>query len=121
MIAYPFAVIICTGHWNEELRSMEQLVLTLGGSQIDAYKRVILPVSKGILLVCFFQTFLISWFEYGLTTLLGVGKVQTLTLKVYQFVNEANPYLAALASWLLFIPPAILLWINKRFVFTGLK
>ncbi|MFK7924815.1 MAG: ABC transporter permease [Bacteroidia bacterium] len=117
IIAYPFAVIICHAHWNERLRSMEQLVATLGGSRGAAFRRVILPISKGILLVCFFQTFLISWFEYGLTTLIGVGKVQTMTLKVFQYINEADIYLAALSSWLLFLPPAILLWFNKRFVF----
>ncbi|MEM6343289.1 MAG: ABC transporter permease [Bacteroidota bacterium] len=117
IIAYPFAVIICHGHWNERIRSMEQLVATLGGSRREAFQKVILPLSKGILLVCFFQCYLISWFEYGLTTLIGVGKVQTMTLKVFQYINEADIYLAALSSWLLFLPPAILLWFNKRFVF----
>ncbi|MEL7535155.1 MAG: ABC transporter permease, partial [Bacteroidota bacterium] len=97
IIAYPFAVIICYGHWNERIRSMEQLVATLGGSKREAFFNVILPLSKGILLVCFFQCFLISWFEYGLTTLIGVGKVQTMTLKVFQYINEADIYLAALS------------------------
>ncbi|MEO1805346.1 MAG: ABC transporter permease, partial [Bacteroidota bacterium] len=63
----------------------------------------------------------ISWFEYGLTTLIGVGKIQTLTLKVYQYVNEANIYFAALASCLLFLPPLILIWVNKRFVFRPIE
>ena len=117
IIVYPFAVIIFVGYWNEDLRSMEQLVYTLGGTPWQAYTKVLLPVSKGILMVCFFQTFLISWFEYGLTMLIGVGKVQTLTLKVFHYVNEANIYHAALASCLLFLPPWVLIWINKRLVF----
>ena len=117
MIAYPYAVIICNGHWNERLHAMQGLVLSLGGSPKQAFFRLIVPMSRHILLICFFQTFLISWFEYGLTTLIGVGKVQTLTLKVFQYINEADIYLAALSSWLLFLPPAILLWVNKRFVF----
>ena len=96
---------------------MEQLVATLGGNTWQTYTRVLLPMAKGALLVCFFQTFLISWFEYGLTRLIGVGKVQTLTLKVFQYVNEANIFYAALASILLAMPPILLLWINKKFVF----
>jgi len=119
MIAYPYAVILFTGYWNQRLHDMELMVYTLGGSRWDAFWRVLLPVSRGILLVGFFQTFLISWFEYGLTRLIGVGKVQTLTIEVYQFVQEANPYLAALSSVLLFVPPLILLWVNKRYVFSG--
>lgn len=117
IIAYPFAVIIFVGYWNERLLAMEQLVYTLGGTPWQAYKKVLIPVSKGILMVCFFQTFLISWFEYGLTMLIGVGKIQTLTLKVFHYVNEANIYHAALASCLLFLPPWILILINKRIVF----
>ncbi|MEL6696985.1 MAG: ABC transporter permease [Bacteroidota bacterium] len=121
MIAYPFAIILFSRHWTPQVQSLEQLTLTLGGSRRQLFARVLLPISKGMLLVCFFQTFLISWFEYGLTTLIGVGKIQTLTLKVYQYVNEANIYFAALASCLLFLPPLILIWVNKRFVFRPIE
>lgn len=118
-ITYPFAVILFSNFWNERLKAMEQLVATLGGNTWQTYTKVLLPVAKGALLVCFFQTFLISWFEYGLTRLIGVGKVQTLTLKVFQYINEANIFYAALASVLLVIPPILLLWVNKRYIFTG--
>lgn len=67
--------------------------------------------------MCFFQAFLISWFEYGLTTLIGIGKVQTLTVKVFQYIGEANIFHAALASLLLALPPAGLLWVNKQVLF----
>lgn len=117
-ISYPFGIILFMGFWNDRMRSMEQLVATLGGNQLQTYIKVLLPVAKSALLICFFQTFLISWFEYGLTTVIGVGKVQTLTVKVFQYVNEANIFYAALASCLLIFPPIVLLWLNKRFVFT---
>ncbi|MEO0473865.1 MAG: hypothetical protein AAF206_29925, partial [Bacteroidota bacterium] len=117
MIAFPFAVILFGEYWNARLQSMEHLVYTLGGNARQALWQILIPLSKGMLLVCFFQTFLISWFEYGLTTLLGVGKVQTLTVRVFVYINEANPFLAAMAGVLLCVPPLILLWINKRFVF----
>lgn len=118
-IAYPFGVIFFSGFWNQRMRSMEQLVTTLGGTTGQAFWRVLLPMSRGALLVCFFQTFLISWFEYGLTSLIGVGKVQTLTVNVFQYVQEANIFLAALAGCLLFLPPLALWWMNKRWLFRG--
>jgi len=117
LIAYPFSVIFFSGYWGERIRSMEQLVATLGGNSFQALTRVVIPISKSMLLVCFFQTFLISWFEYGLTTIIGVGKVQTLTVKVYAYISEANMYHAALSSCLLILPPVVLLWINKRYIF----
>ncbi|MDX1591815.1 MAG: hypothetical protein R3283_07625, partial [Balneolaceae bacterium] len=58
----------------------------------------------------------ISWFEYGLTQFIGVGKVQTLTVMVYRYVSEANPYLAALAGVLLILPPITLLLINRKYL-----
>ncbi len=116
-IAYPFAVILFTSFWNHRMYAMEQLAATLGASSFQTYLRVLLPLAKGPLLIGFFQTFLVSWFEYGLTNLLGVGKVQTLPVKVFQFVNEANIYYAAMAGCLLALPPVVLLWINKRYVF----
>ncbi|MCF8243789.1 MAG: ABC transporter permease subunit [Saprospiraceae bacterium] len=116
-IAYPFGVIFFTGFWNERMRAMEQLSATLGGNGWQTFRRVLVPAAKGALLVCFFQTFLISWFEYGLTSLLGVGKVQTLTVKVFQYIGEANIFYAALASVLLVLPPVGLLWVNKRVLF----
>jgi putative spermidine/putrescine transport system permease protein len=118
MFALGFAIVFFAPFWNREKQELEGLVYTLGGSGWDAFRSVLLPLSRGMLLICFFQTFLISWFQYGLTLLIGAGKVQTLPLRVYEYVNEANIYYAALACCLLVLPPAILLWINKRVVFT---
>lgn len=118
IITYPFAVLVLIGHWNQNMKSLEELVQTLGGNKLQTFTKVMLPMSKGILLVCFFQTFLISWFEYGLTSVIGVGKVQTLTIQVYRYIGEANIYQAALSSCLLMLPPVILLWLNKKYIFT---
>jgi putative spermidine/putrescine transport system permease protein len=117
LIAYPYSVILFSGFWSQNVKDIEHLVQTLGGNKWQTYKRVLQPMAQGLLLVCFFQTFLISWFEYGLTTIIGVGKVQTLTLKVFQYINEANFYNAALSSSLLVLPPIILLYFNKQYLF----
>lgn len=89
-ITYPFGIILFSGFWNQQMRAMEQLVATLGGNTLQTYIKVLLPIAKGALLICFFQTFLISWFEYGLTVIIGVGKVQTLTVKVFQYVDRKS-------------------------------
>ncbi|MGB3590151.1 MAG: ABC transporter permease [Nonlabens sp.] len=117
-IVFPFSVIILSNFWNEKIRSLEQLALTLGSTKAQVLRHVLIPVSKGALLLCFIQAFLVSWFEFGLTNLIGVGSVQTLTIKVFSYVNEANIYNAALASCLLILPPMLLIWVNKRFVFS---
>ena len=117
ILTYPFAILLFFNHFDASLRSMEQLTYTLGGSAKTAFWRVLIPVSRQVLLICFFQTFLISWFEYGLTSVIGLGQVRTLTIAVYQYIGEANQYVAALAGCLICLPPLLLLWMNQRFVF----
>ncbi len=114
LITIPYAILFFYGFWNERIRSMEHLVRTMGGDAQTVFLHAIWPAARGLLAVCFFQTFLISWFEYGLTQYIGVGKVQTLTVMVFRYVSEANPYLAALAGVLLVIPPLTLLVVNRR-------
>ncbi len=117
MIAFPYALIFFSSFWNERTKSLENLVATLGGNRVQTFFKVLFPIAKGMLLICFFQTFLISWFEYGLTSIIGVGKVQTLTIKVFLFIKEANFYYGALSCCLLIFPPVVLLYLNKKYVF----
>lgn len=120
MIAFPYALIFFSSFWGNRTKNFENLVSTLGGSQWQAFSRVLFPMAGGMLLICFFQTFLISWFEYGLTSIIGVGKVQTLTIKVFLFIKESNFFLGALSCCLLIFPPVLLLYINKKYVFNKL-
>jgi putative spermidine/putrescine transport system permease protein len=120
LIAFPYALIFFSSFWDEKTRSLEDLVFTLGGTRVQAFIKVLFPIARGLLLICFFQTFLISWFEYGLTAIIGVGKVQTLTIKVFLFIKEANFYYGALSCCLLIFPPVVLLYINKKYVFNKL-
>jgi putative spermidine/putrescine transport system permease protein len=120
-ITLPFAVLLFVDYWDIKLKSLEDLVYTLGGNSSQAFLKVIVPVSKNMLLLCFFQTFLTSWFDYGLISVIGVGKIQTLTVKVFQYIGEANPYYAAVSSCLLILPPMILIFINKKYLFNTLK
>lgn len=117
LITLPYAVIFFYGFWNQNIRNFENLVDTMGGNFIQKVRHAILPSAKGLLVICFFQCYLISWFEYGLTQFIGIGKVETLTIMVYRYVAESNPYLAALAGTLLIIPPIILLFVNRKFIF----
>lgn len=116
----PFALILFYPFWTTQIEALEHTSYTLGSSFRFTFFHVMLPVAAPQLAVCFFQAFLISWFEFGLTSTIGLGKVQTLTLQVFEYVNEANTPFAAVSSLLLVLPPVALLWINKRYVFTKL-
>ncbi len=114
IITFPYCVIFFISFFNERIKQYGHLVNTLGGNNFYAFKKAILPAAKPFFAVCFFQCFLISWFEYGLTSIIGYGKIQTLTVTVFQYISEANIFQAALSCCLLIIPPVILLWVNKK-------
>lgn len=116
IITFPYSTIFFISFWNNTIKNYSYLGSTLGAGVMYNYKKIILPLSKSFLLTCFFQCFIISWFEYGLTNVIGYGKVQTLTIRVFQFIGEANIFYAALSSCLLILPPVILLWMNKKFI-----
>jgi putative spermidine/putrescine transport system permease protein len=116
IIAFPYATIFFTSFWNNSIKDYSNIAGTLGSSPFNSYLKIIFPLAKSFLITCFFQCFIISWFEYGLTNIIGYGKVQTLTIRVFQFIGEANIFYAALSSCLLILPPVILLWLNKKFV-----
>lgn len=116
IIAFPYSTIFFMGFWNQQLKNYAEVAATLGSDDKRIFSTIIIPLSKPLLIICFFQCFLISWFEYGLTSVIGYGKVQTLTVKVYQYLTEVNTFYAALSCCLLILPPVLLLWLNKRII-----
>ncbi len=119
LFVFPYAVIFFSGFWSLRVKDLQSQALTLGATPTQAFRRIVLPMAKPWIVVCLFQCFLISWFEYGITQLIGVGQVPTLTIRVIQLVKEANPYLAAVASLLMALPPLLLLAINRQVLARG--
>ena len=117
MLAYGFASVLLLGLWNPHKRGLEEVARTLGANPRQVWLQVLLPASAPLLRVCFFQTFLISWAQYGMTLLIGSGRVRTLPLRVFEYALEADAAYAAVAALLLILPPLVLLWIERRVVF----
>lgn len=112
----PYSVLLLSTFWSVRIKHMIYQAKTLGASDQVVNRTILLPLSRPWLFLCFVQCFLISWFEYGMTRLVGVGKVETLTIKVMLFIEEANPYLAAVAACLMIFPVLLLLIINGKLV-----
>lgn len=114
LVAWPFATLLLRSFWTRQAIDYEQLARTLGCTPGQALRRVLLPLARPLLLTALWQTFLLAWFDFGLTNLLSVGKVRTLTVQVFAYIGEANSQLAAVASLLLLLPPLLLLVLNRR-------
>lgn len=114
LFVFPYSTIVFSGFWTPRVLELHEQATNLGSSAYQTWTKITLPMASKWIVLCLFQCFLISWFEYGITQVIGVGRVPTLTIKVVQLVREANPHLAAIASVLMLLPPLLLLLINKR-------
>ncbi|MES2709390.1 MAG: ABC transporter permease [Verrucomicrobiota bacterium] len=119
LFACSYSIILFLGFWNGHTFALEQLVYTLGGNRRQMVLRMLLPVARPLLLTGFFQTFLFSWFDYGMTLVIGAGKLPTLTLKIFEYVASADFYLAGACATLLILPPLAVLLINRRLLLAG--
>jgi putative spermidine/putrescine transport system permease protein len=115
----PYSILLYATFWNKRVTNTAFQASTLGASEWQVFTTILLPMARPWMLLCFIQCFLISWFEYGITQVIGVGKINTLTMATMHFVREANPHLAAISSLLMVIPVLLLLGLNRRFFTKG--
>ncbi|MGQ0697226.1 MAG: ABC transporter permease [Panacagrimonas sp.] len=114
LFAYAYGVLLLQGFWNARIAALCELAASLGASESQIWRRVRLPLARGLLGVCLFQTFLISWFDFALARLVGAGRVQTLPLKVFEYFGSGDFRLAAACGLLLVLPPFLALTTNRR-------
>jgi putative spermidine/putrescine transport system permease protein len=114
IFAYAYAVILLSGFWNSQVLTLAELAISLGAKRRQVWSRVLLPLARPLLFVCLFQTFMISWFDYALTLLIGDSQVTTLTVTLYQYFSSGDIRLAATCALLLLAPPLFALGINHR-------
>ncbi|MEY3444880.1 MAG: hypothetical protein RLZZ519_3161 [Bacteroidota bacterium] len=117
LFVFPYAVLFFAGFWTPQTKAIEGQASTLGASSGQILRKVLLPMAREWLYICFFQCFMISWFEYGITQYVGIGKVSTLTVRTMQYVKEANPHVAAVAACIMVLPLIIMLLLNRRILY----
>ena len=114
MLAYAYALILLSGLWNARTRAYLEGAATLGAAPRQGWVLVLLPIARPLLVLCFVQTFLISWFDYALVLLIGGGRVVTLTTSLYQFLLSGDLRLAAASALLLLLPPLVALAAHRH-------
>lgn len=117
LFIFPYTILFFAGFWTARIREMEGQATTLGAGGGQLFWRLLLPAGREWLYICFFQTLMFSWFEYGMTQLVGIGKVPTLTLRTMQFVKEANPHFAAVSACLLVLPLLGFALLNRKLLY----
>lgn len=104
VFAISFASVCFSELWSPRAARMELLVRNLGGNNWSVWWHVVMPQCSGLIAVCFLQTCLYSWLDYGLVSVIGGGNVQTLTTRMFGYIREASVNQAAQSAIVLLTP-----------------
>lgn len=104
IFATAIAAVFFLELWSTRTDRLESLVESLGGGTIAIWKHVVIPEGRTLMVICFFQSALYSWLDYGLVSLLGGGHVVTLTSRLFGYIREASVNHAAMSSLILLLP-----------------
>ena len=110
----PYAVLLFIPFWTKGVLEMLDQARMLGAGDLQLFRSIIIPGGKWWLLLVYLQSFLVSWFDYGMTQSIGLGKVKTLMTLAMRYIREADPHLSAVSASLVSIPAIgfmLMIWV----------
>jgi multiple sugar transport system permease protein len=115
-LALPFVVLTCASIFSGFSVELEEAAMTLGCTRVGAFVRVILPLAIPGLAASAIFVVIISWnevFAASTVTLLH----PTLPAHIVHVLNQATlPYRFA-GGFFLLVPPIVMLFLIRRFLF----
>lgn len=105
IVGLSFAAVFFSELWSHKTYRLESLVRQLGGGPRDVWRHATYAQMSGLILICFVQTALYSWVDFGLVSVLGGGHVPTVTTRVFAYIREASVNQAAMSGLVLLAPP----------------
>ena len=86
---------------------VEDEARTLGATRFEVLRRVTIPLLRRPLAEGFLLGFLVSWAQVALTLLIGGGRIRTLPLEVFAYLQAGQDRYAATGALLLVVPPLL--------------
>ncbi len=112
----PYMTIVMTGVFTNYNAAFEEQALSLGADKRRTFLLVTLPsISPGIITGGLF-VFLISWSQYILTVLIGGGRVVTLPLLLFSFVQSGDNAVTAALSIIFLLPAILILLVSSKYL-----
>lgn len=106
--ALPYVITILAAAFANFDSDYESQARALGAGPIRRWWSVTLPQLRGPLAVASVLAFLISWSDYLLALLVGMGHVQTLPIQLFAAINATDTTTAAAVATVVILPPLLL-------------
>lgn len=114
IVTLPYSTLISMGIFSNFNFNYDLQARTLGASAAQALWFVTgRALAGGALSVALFS-FLISWSQFALTIQIGAGRVQTLPMLVFAYINGGNMQFAAASTAMLILPTLLILIVSHR-------
>jgi arabinogalactan oligomer/maltooligosaccharide transport system permease protein len=120
----PFNTWICKGYMDGISRSLDESARVAGASNFAIFFRIILPLSKPVLVLVAINNFITPWFDFIFPALiLRSPEKMTLAVGIFNWIYEQaneNFTLFAAASMLVALPITLLFLFLQRYIALGI-
>ena len=121
--AIPLSIWILRGYYDTIPYDLEEAAMVDGAGRLEAFWRIVLPLSKPALAVIFLFNFLNAWSEYQVANvILKADEIRTWPLGLNDFVGNFQTQwgLYAAASVLITVPVVALFLYSSMYLISGL-
>jgi arabinogalactan oligomer/maltooligosaccharide transport system permease protein len=122
--AVPYNVWLVKGYLDGIPVALDEAAYIDGSSKVNTFIKIIIPMSKPIIVYCAVSQFMLPWMDYILPNLLFTGKsTRTIAVGLYTLIaqNEnANFTVFAAGAVLIAIPITILFLLFQKYLAEGI-
>ena len=114
-MALPFVIIVTSGIFVGVPRDLEEAAQTLGCNRLQAFLRVVMPLSLPGLAAAAIFTFVISWNEVFAATILTLRN-RTLPAQVLTGLNDSPLYYRYAGGFFMIVPALIFIFLIRKYL-----
>ncbi len=122
LIGLPMIVWVMIPYFEKLPRDLEESAMVDGSTRLDAFLRIMLPLSVPGLITATLLTFIGSWNNFIFGLILGTSKTQPLPVAVFSFISytEVNWGGMMAASVVITLPIIVICMLLQKYIISGL-
>ena len=122
--AIPYNVWLVKGYIDGIPSSLDEAAYIDGSSKLNTFLRIIVPMSKPIIVYCAVSQFMMPWMDYIIPNLLLTGeKNKTVAVGLYSMIatdQNANFTLFAAGAVFIAVPITVMYLLFQKFLVQGI-
>ncbi|MDD5954568.1 MAG: carbohydrate ABC transporter permease [Firmicutes bacterium] len=122
LIGLPMIVWVMIPYFEKLPRDLEESAMVDGCTRLDAFLKIMLPLSVPGLITATLLTFIGSWNNFIFGLILGTSKTQPLPVAVFSFISytEVNWGGMMAASVVITLPIIVICMLLQKYIISGL-